>query len=99
MRIWHINIFAVYHRYDTSTGTFTADKAGLYHFEVHLLFEAEKWGYVYIRKNDVNQCFQWGQGGLNGEELHTACTAIVDLELLGKSKLYITEHRSNSKTK
>ena len=71
-----------YHRYDTSTGTFTADKAGLYHFEVHLLFEEAKAGYVYIRKNDVVHCTQWGQGGSNGEELHTACTAIVELEVL-----------------
>ena len=36
------NICVCYHRYDTSTGTFTADKAGLYHFEVHLLFDDAK---------------------------------------------------------
>ena len=98
--IWHTNIWVYYHRYDTTTGTFTADKAGLYHFEVHLLFDEEKWGDVYIRKNDTNQCVQWGQGGSNadGVEIHIACTAILELEVLEKFKLHIIEHKSNLKT-
>ena len=65
-------------RYDPSSGTFTADRHGMYHFTVDLAVNPKGLD-VGIRKNSVNACRCYGKAPDDRAAVHTGCSTVLEL--------------------
>ena len=69
-----------YFRYDVSSGRFTANRRGLYHFTLDATVEQNKRGVFNIRRNDTPACWTFGEALANDVARHTGCSTTLELE-------------------
>ncbi len=66
-------------RYSSSTGTFIADRAGLYYFEQYWLQNPNYRQSLIIRKNQDEVCRSYGDSAASGNYNAPSCSGVVEL--------------------
>ena len=82
-------MYNVNFRYDGSTGTFTAQREGLYFFAV--AFEVDQdvdEGMFAIQKNGVKQCDARGDGDGGLAEANASCAAVIEMQAGDEVNVY-----------
>ena len=72
-----MTVFAIF-RYNSATGTFIADRPGLYHFTVDMAINP-KTIVLHIRNNTVSACMIFGRAHDAIPAVYTGCSTVLEL--------------------